>query len=231
MFRKTSAPLPTTSYGYEPLADAVASGWKCPSCAKASEPHEGPPRKWPAPCPDCGTPVDPWFRGTSWEHAAWGAELRHKLEADPKDTAGGGFHRVEWANWRFREGLRAGDSAMIQSARADIRAIVDADRWRAATAYFMLVGDAQAAKEFGIAADELVYWLGISTADGVETDSAARHNFCNAIDSTARFLESSGGASHPRAPEIERLFVDLSAGAFPVLTRDLQDRVVRLSRP
>jgi len=77
--------------------------------------------------------------------------------------------------------------------------------------------------------DDLLHWLGICDTTDLENDAQARHHCQGAIDCTFEFLTEPGAERHPRAEAIRQACLELSSGAFPVLSREQQDGVMLLS--
>lgn len=222
--------LPRTSYGYQPPPGAVARGWRCVTWDCGAMGDEV-PRRWPFPCSQCGGPTDPALL-EPWQHEARGVEIPHLLAQGVDD---GGFTEMEWPLWQFKEALRVGDAAAARSARADVRALDEAERnryggWISGRGYFTLVFLALQAGDLDSAADDLVHWLGVSSAEDVEHHNGNRTNCRQAIDSALSFLAVPGAESHPQAGAIRSAALALAEGAYPVLGADAQQAIVRMAR-
>ena len=223
-------PLPMTSYGYQPALGATAHGWACTNYDCGTSEHE-PVKRWPKSCPKCGSSTDPLL-DQPWKHEAEGVELQWILRNHPK--RGGGFYRDQWEVWQFRDAALRGDHAGMAEARRRARAYVTermCDKWWGpGSVFFHFVWDGIEVGDLAGAADDLCYWLSISSSEDVENDNTNRTNCRQVIDIAARFLAAPGGASHPRAPEIRRGCVKLAEGAYQVLNRDQQNAVIQMAR-
>ena len=222
--------LPATSYGYLPPQAATAHGWSCTNFDCSVSEHE-PVRRWPKPCAQCGAPTDPLF-DEPWKHDAYGIELQWLLRNHP--DRGGGFHQDQWQIWQFEDALRRGDRAAASQARDSARAYADERRqrdswWGPGDIVFHLVWHDLEARDLGWAADDLIYWLSVSSAEDVENNNGNRTNCRQVIDMTARFL-AAGGSEHPRMPEIKSQCLKIAEGAFQVLNREQQAVVSQLAR-
>ncbi|TDP89613.1 hypothetical protein [Labedaea rhizosphaerae] len=218
--------LPVTSYGYQPPPGATAKGWVCPNCGVAGW---EPVKRWPKACDDCGSSADPLF-DQPWEHQAEGFQIQWILRYDP--TSSGGFYEDRWESWQFTDAAYRGDRlAMSQArgrarARAQWRLTVDSSWWPPSDIFFRFVSVGMEVNDFDGAADDLCYWLGISSPVDVDNNNANRTNCRLVIGSTSQFLALPHGASHPRAFEIRRACVALArGGAYSVLNADLQRSV------
>jgi hypothetical protein len=223
-------PLPQTSYGYRPPTEATACGWVCASLDCRSSGRE-PVRQWPKACEECGGPADPQF-SPPWEHDAEGTELRWLLAEHPEH--GGAFYHDQWEVWQFKDAMRRHDPALVAQARARARAYA-ADRlastwWGPGSVYFHFVWVALEAGDLNGAADDISYWLSISSSEDVENSNGRRTNCRQVIDMVRRFLAAPGGSSHPRAPEIRRSCLKLAEETYPILNREQQNAVVQLAR-
>lgn len=223
-------PLPTTSYGYQPPPGATAHGWTCTNSDCHVSEHE-PVRRWPRPCPQCGSVTDPLF-DEPWAHEAEGMELQWLLREHP--DRGGGFYNDQWEVWQFKDAVRRRDAAGVDQARARARSYA-ADRladkwWGPSNVFFHFVWIGLEARDLDGAAQDLIYWISISSADDVENNNANRTNCRNVIDMAARFHATSGGSQHRLALQIRQGCVKLAEGAYPTLNRDQQNAVTRMAR-
>lgn len=223
-------PLPVTSYGYQAPAGATAYGWRCTSDDCGTSEHE-PVRRWPHPCGRCGAATEPLL-DEPWKHDAEGVMLRHTLSQDA--DAGGGFYADQLAVWTLKEVLRQRDADQIQRARDDLRAYAakHAGRpgWNPGNVFFPAIWSELEEGQMEAAADDLLHWLALSTAEDVENDNAERTNCRQAIDMVARFLEAPGGRQHAAAPQVRAHCLRLAEGAYGVLSRDQQQVVSTMSR-
>lgn len=222
--------LPTTSYGYSPPPNATARGWVCTNydCARG-EPE--PVRRWPRPCPDCGSPTDPQFN-QPWAHDAEGVELQWILREHPE--RGGGFYEDQWQVWQFKDALLRGDRARVAELRnaARARAVSRHEQdvwWIPGDVFFHYVWNALDAGDLDGAADDLIFWMSLSSSDDVENNNTNRTNCRQVVDMTTRFL-AAGGAAHPRSPEVKQGCLRLAEGAFPVLLNEQQVAIRQMAR-
>lgn len=223
-------PLPPTSYGYAPPAGATAHGWHCANLDCGASDHEV-VRRWPKPCPQCGSPTDPLF-DEPWKHEAEGVELQWLLRNHP--DRGGGFHQDQWQIWQFKDAILRGDRGKASEARANARnyAVERMERdswWAAGDIFFLFVWYDLEARDLDWAADDLLFWLGVSSTDDVENNNSNRTNSRQVIDSTMRFLDA-GGASHPKAPEVRQACLKIAEAAYQILNQEQQDAVSRMAR-
>lgn len=223
-------PLPTASYGYRPPLGATAHGWKCTNWDCCVSEHEL-VKRWPKACNTCGSPVDPLF-DQPWEHDAEGVELQWFLRDHPE--RGGGFYEDQWEVWQYRDAALRGDTAGVVAARARVRTYAAkrmADNWWGpGGVFFHFVWIGLEVGDLNGAADDLTYWLSLSSSEDVENDNTNRTNCRQVIDMTTRFLAAPGAASQARAPEIRQGCLKLAEGAFPVLNRDQQNAVTQMVR-
>lgn len=228
LFTKNS--LPATSYGYVPPREATAHGWHCPGFECGATEHE-PVRRWPKPCPQCGSDTDPLF-DEPWEHEAEGTRLRWLVLNHPDQ--GGGFYEDQWHIWQFKDALLQGErqQALVarSAARAHALARIESDPWWGPGAiYFHLVWYDLKFDHLDWAADDLLAWFAVSSTQDVESNNTNRTNSRQVIDMTGSFLDA-GGASHPRTPEIKAACLAVAESAFPILNRDLQAVVARVAQ-
>lgn len=221
--------LPATSYGYLPPPEAVARGWHCASrdCGAVGDEI---PRRWPYPCRRCGGPTDPALP-EPWQHAARGVEIQHLLAHGVED---GGFTQMEWPLWQYAEASRVGDAAAARRARADVRALDDARRAEHGRpthyGWCKLVWHELDAGDLDGAGEDLVHWLGVSSAEDVEHDNDRRTNCRQAIAGALRFLDAAGPRGHPLVEPVRTACLALATGAYPVLGLDVQQAIARLAR-
>jgi hypothetical protein len=218
--------LPTTSYGYRPPPGVTAKGWSCPNCGRAE--WEATVKRWPAIC-ECGTAVDPTFN-EPWAHDARGMELRHQM-ADPEK---GKYCEIYWPGWHFKDSALKGDRTGMFQARAEAKEIsverIQDSWWIPGGVWFPLLWEELETNELDSAAEDLSYWLSISTSENVEDDNTNRTNCRQAIDMVLRFTAKPGTSNHPLMPQIRSSCLELAAGAFSVLNNELQAGVNRLAR-
>jgi hypothetical protein len=225
-----SQAIPVTSYGYQPPPGATAHGWACTNNDCGVSEHE-PVKRWPKGCAKCGSPTDPLL-DEPWKHEAYGIELQWLIRNHPE--RGGGFYQDEWEVWQFQDAARRGDLAGMAETRHRVRTYA-AERmsnkwWGPGSVFFKLVWVGLEVSDLDGAADDLCYWLSISSSEDVENDNTNRTNCRQVIDMSARFLAMPGGQEHARALEIRKGCVHLAEGAFQVLNRDQQDAIVKMAR-
>ena len=223
--------LPITSYGYQPPLSATAKGWGCISQDCGFSEH-GYVRRWPKACIQCGGPTDPLL-DDPWSHEAEGVELEWILKNDPE--RGGGFHRDQWEVWQFKDAVFRDDRIGMSQARTRARAyatqkLAEESWWSPGHVFFQFVWCGLDAGDLEGSADDLCYWLSVSSNENVEQNNTNRTNCRQVIDMTGRFLKAPGGATHPRIPEIRQACLKLAEGAYPVLNQELQEVVLTLAR-
>lgn len=221
--------LPATSYGYQPPPRATARGWKCTDFDCGVSEHE-PVRRWPKECPQCGAATDP-LCDPPWEHEAEGVELQWLIRNHPE--RGGGFYQDQWQIWQFKDALLRGDRTAAGEARASARAHaverMQNDAWWGPGRIFFTLVWHELEVDLDWAADDLVFWLGVSSTEDVENNNTNRTNSREVIDIASRFL-AAGGRSHARTPEIRAACLKIAEDAFQILNREQQDTVAQLAR-
>jgi hypothetical protein len=222
--------LPSTSYGYIPPSGATAHGWKCTNGECLTKELEA-VRRWPKACARCGSGTDPVF-DQPWEHDAEGVELQWQIRDQPEQ--GGGFHQDRWQIWQFKDALLREDRTGAALARSSARSYA-VDRsltdswWYLAHIFWDLVWYELQAGDLDWAADDLIFWLGLSSTDDVDNHNGNRTNSMLVIEMTGRFI-AAGGTSHPRMPEIKAGCLKVAEGAFRILSYEQQATVTQLSR-
>lgn len=220
-------PLPTTSYGYQPPTSATVHGWVCSNWGCGRSEHE-PVRRWPKVCTECGSQADPLF-DQPWEHDATGAEYQHKIR-----TGRQGYDLL-WLGWQLKDALLHCDAPRVAAVRAESKAFaasrLEYGVWGGAGYLFhSFVWDSLEAGDLNGAADDLAYWVSISTAKNAETDNTNRTNCRQVIDMASRFLNAPGGSAHPLAGHIRQGCLKLAEGAWPILNPQLQGAVTQMAR-
>jgi hypothetical protein len=224
-------PLPLTSYGFQPPPGATAHGWKCTNYDCGRTEYE-PVRRWPVCCRSCGSPADPLL-DKPWAHEAEGVELNWQVIHHPE--RGGGTTQERLMCWNLKDALLRRDIPGAQVARATIRrhagkrALEDLC-WSPSYVFCVAVLDAMAVGDMDGAADDLCFWLSISSGDNAEDDNRNRTNSRTAIETSMKFIAAPGGISHRRAPEIRQGCLSLAEGAFTVLNRDQQAAITQMAR-
>ncbi len=221
--------IPATSYGYQPPLGATTVGWACLSHDCGVSEHE-PVKRWPKTCPKCGSPTDPLF-SPRWKHDAWGIELQHKIR---NKVEGLGFYEDQWEAWQFEDAVLRGDREGMARARASARAYAQKrlsaeSWWFPGSVFFHFTWTAIKAGDLDGAAEDLVYWISVSSVEDVENDNSSRTNSRQVIDQADEFLQA-GGASHPKAAEIKRGALKIAEAAWTILNNPQQDAVKRMTR-
>jgi len=224
-------PLPLTSYGYQPPRGATARGWRCANDDCGTGERE-PVSRWPFRCRRCGWPADPDF-DEPWAHDALGVELTTEIRSHTGARAIVAQDRL--LNWQLKDALLRSDAATAATARNAIRRLAEGrlreDRsWNPVFLVGPAVWDALTAGDLEGAAEDLCFWLEISTGEDAAESNSARHNARTVIDTGAKFLAAPGGAAHPRAAEIRSGCLRVAEGAFAVLNPEQQAAVMRMAR-
>lgn len=222
--------LPRTSYGYLPPPGARARGWLCPGeeCGRAE--WSAVPRRWPYPCPGCGTLVDPILM-PPWAHPAEGRRLRHIL-AGKADRYTKAHAEAQFAAWLYKDAYARGDRVGATSARREFRqaAVRMRERdepWAVSKGLFYMVWNAVDAGDVDGAAEEILAWHPtVETDDLGENDqrTTARHFLSCCI----KFLECIGSIGHPLESAVRDAMEDVAERAADVLT-DHADGFKRIS--
>ena len=228
-----SAPsaLPMTSYGYLPPPGAVAVGWACTNYDCGRGDHE-PVGRWPKPCPACGAATDPQL-AEPWAHEARGVELRWLVTNFPQ--RGGGFNHDRWEAWQLNDALRRRAPGEASQVRSQIRRYTerkiqtDGAWWYPGSVYFHVVWGGLEAGDVDGVAEDLLYWLSVSSDENVEEDNSTRTNCRQVLGQSVKFLTGIG-AGHSRASEIRRAALRLAQGAYPILNDETQNGIRAIAR-
>lgn len=222
--------LPATSYDYHAPAGATAHGWACTNfdCGRSEREIV---RRWPTQCSQCGSPADPLF-DQPWDHDARGIELQWLIRNHP--DRGGGFHQDQWQVWQVKDAFVQGDHTRAVKARSDARAYtIERMRqnswWGPGDIFFHLVWYDLDHRNLEWAADDLIFWLGVSSAEDIENNNTNRTNSRQVVEMTGKFFVA-GGSSQPTASEVRGACLKIGESAFQILNRDQQAIVVQLSR-
>jgi hypothetical protein len=222
-----------TSYGYQPPRGASAIGWKCTNRDACGTSEYQPITRWPIRCPECGSPADPLF-DQPWAHDALGVELDWQIrnEVDEADRHLAGERLMAW---RLADALRRGDAADVAATRAVLHRYVsgqvrDGNWWNPGFTLAQAVREGLDAGDLDGAAEDLCFWLGVSTGEGAAEDYRILTNAQTVLSSGTMFLGAPGGSAHSRAAEIRGGCLRVAEGAFPELNRDLQTAVLQLAR-
>ncbi len=211
--------LPTTSYGYTPPPDARVDGWRC----FADECHAGgspAPRRWPASCPECGSPVDPTFE-SPWDHDAEGVLLAHQARSaarvEQRAIAGASLY-----SWEYKDAVLKQDPARQERARVRFHDVLGRlssrqDAWAFRTALTATVWDAVAAVDLDFAADLILAWRLSLRTDDVENDNQSRAEGRSFVSLCIRFLEHEESVGHTREREVHNAMQAVAKVAWTVL--------------
>ena len=225
--------LPLTSYGYQPPRGATAAGWRCTNREGCGAADFLPPSRWPAHCPQCGWPCDPTFN-EPWAQDALGIELTWQVSNDLSEY-GRLYAHERLLAWNLTEALRQRNPAAASAARAALHDYVasrvrDGKHWSPGFTLFTSVSAELEAAHLDAAAEDLCFWLSVSTGKDADNDNDVRTNARTVIQASAAFLAAPGGASHPRAPEIREGCLRIAEGSYRELTRDQQDAITHMAR-
>jgi len=150
-----------------------------------------------------------------WARDARGVELQYLLA---RDADGREFNEVQWAIWSYKDAVTRADEDAAERARAELRALDGVrshDSWlNPEDQYFQLVWSELEFRNIDHAADDLVYWLSVSSADDVENNKSNRTN-CrqvifhgNSILRNSECHESSLGTKYQsRLPQSRSRFI------------------------
>lgn len=194
-------PLPRTSYGYQPPAQATARAWRCAN-------HEcgATVRSRARRCRLCGWPVDPQF-DEPWAHEALGAELSWRVRQFPK--IGDGIPQERLIEWRLKDALRRHDRPSAAVARAAMHEYIRSRRaedswWNPAFLLGLAVFDAIELGDLDGAAGDLCCWLEVFTGDRPEEGHSSLAHAKSVMNAAVAFLTAPGGEDHPRTAEIRK---------------------------
>ena len=210
--------LPRTSYGYAPPPRARARGWSCPQCRSLGE---EPPRRWPHPCPECGTAADPDFE-SPWAHDAEGHRLRHGVRFEP-DPALRAHNEVRLHVWEYEDAHRRGDLDAAEAARLAFHETADdvcgrGYGWAVTmNRHVLAITAARAGDLSGLAAEILLWHPDVDTSH-VEDDNDSRTAARTFVSCCTTFLLEPASLGHPSASKVDRALRDVAARASEVLT-------------
>jgi hypothetical protein len=224
--------LPVTSYGYQPPSGATARGWKCTNIQTCGNGGNVPPRRWPMRCPRCGQPCDPVF-DEPWAHEARGTELYWQLSNDP--IRGGRFAQEGLMAWNLKDALLRRDARAATAARVMLRDYVagkqdEGSNWDPLSTMWQAIRHALDAGDLDGAADDLCFWLSVSTGKNAENDTQVRGNARTVISTAGDFFDARGGATHPRAREIREGCLRVAGDSFKELNPPQQAVIMRMTR-
>jgi len=103
------------------------------------------------------------------------------------------------------------------------------ESWIPGDVYFHYVWNALDVSDLDGAADDLVFWLSLSSSEDAENNNTNRTNCRQVVAMTMRFL-AAGGSAHPLAPEVKQGCLQLAEGAFQVLSNEQQNAILQMSR-
>jgi hypothetical protein len=222
--------IPATSYGYQPPTGATAWGWACVNSYSCGAMVREPVKRWPKACPKCGSPTDPLF-DDPWDHEARGVELEYRIR---NNVESGGFDEDQWQAWRFKDAAMRGDRAGMAEARISARRraqdrLAAGNSWTPASIFIPLTHEGHVAGDLDGVADDLLYWMSVSSLEDVETHNNNRANARQLIDAVERFLQA-GGEGRPKAAEVKQGALKIAEAAYPILNAQQQATVMRMSR-
>jgi hypothetical protein len=224
-------PLPLTSYGYLPPRGVTIKGWKCTNRESCGTGDDVPPTRWPVRCPECGCPCDPTFN-EPWAHDALGVELNWQIRNDP-DEYGRKFARERLMAWELKDALRRRDGASVAAARSAMHGYmqheIQQSAWNPGLTLFLAICDGLEQGDLDGAASDLVFWLRLPPGEPGANSSRLRSNVSQLVNLSDEFLSAPGGAAHPQADEIRQGCLRAAASCYSDLSRDIQDKVVRMS--
>jgi hypothetical protein len=225
-------PLPPTSYGYQPPRGATTKGWRCVN-EECGVSELGRVARWPFRCLQCGWAADPTF-DPPWEHEALGVELAWQVGHDASD-AGRRLAGERLLAWRLKDALLLrGDARAAADARAELRSYVSRQVrqggwWSPGFTLLPAVQDGLDAGDLDGAAEDLCFWLDLSTGEGAADDNEIRTNARSVISSGAVFLDAPGAAAHPRARDVRVGCLRVAEGVFTELTAAQQNAITRMA--
>ncbi len=128
-----------------------------------------------------------------------------------------------------------GDTAGVAAARTALhryvgRQVKEGEWWNSSFTLFPAVREGIDAGDFDGAAQDLCFWLSISTGENAAEDNDVRANARSVISSGAEFLSAPGGSASRHAAEIRAGCLRVAEGAFPELNRGLQAAIMRMAR-
>jgi hypothetical protein len=224
--------LPVTSYGYRSPQGATAEGWKCTNIQTCGNGGHVPPRRWPARCPRCGQPCDPVF-DEPWAHEARGAELNWQLRSD--DPVRSRAAQEQLMAWNLKDALLRRDARAIVGARVELHDYVttkqrEGSQWSPLLTTWQAIRHALDAGDLDGAADDLCFWLSVSTGKNAESDFQICLNARSVIGTVGDFFDARGGPAHPRAPEIRQGCLRIAEDSYKELNPPQQAVVTRMTR-
>jgi hypothetical protein len=161
-------------------------------------------------------------------------ELNWQVRNDPSEGARV-IARERIMVWQLTDALQRRDASAASAARGTLRAYVSAQEragspWDPGFTFVSAVREGLDAGDLDGAADDLCFWLSVSTGEGAADDYRVQINAKSVISTGAKFLAAPGGTTHPRAPEIRNGCLRVAEGAYAELSRDLQDAITRMAR-
>jgi hypothetical protein len=224
--------LPVTSYGYQPPPGATAKGWKCTNIQTCGNGGNVPPRRWPVRCPRCGQPCDPVF-DEPWAHQALGTELNWQLRNDP--IRGGQNAQERLMAWNLKDALLRCDARTAADARAVLHDYVarkqrEGSHWNSLSTMWQAIRHALDADDLDGAADDLCFWLSVSTGKNADNDNKVRTNARTVISTAGDFFDAPGGATHPRAVEIRQGCLRIAEDSYQELNPPQQAVIMQMTR-
>lgn len=184
-------------------------------------------------CPGCGWPADPVF-APPWEHDALGVELKWQIGHDTNEYSLL-IARERLMAWLLNDARLRGDAAGVTAARTALhryvgRQVREGKGWHSSFILAPAVREGIDAGDFDGTAQDLCFWLSVSTGENAAEEHEVRANAQLVIRSAANFLGAPGGSASRHATEIRAGCLRIAEGAFPELSRELQAVIMRMAR-
>jgi hypothetical protein len=221
--------IPATSYGYQPPLGATTVGWTCLTQDCRVSEYEA-VKRCPKACPKCGSTTEPLFN-LPWEHDAWGVELQYKIR---NNAEGLGFYEDLWEVRPFEDAVLSGHRESMARVRASVRAYAQKKLsteswWFPGNIFFHFTWTDIKTPDLDGGAEDLIYWINVSSVEDVENDNSNRTNSHQVIDQADEFLQA-GGSNNPKAAGIKQGALRIAKAARTILNNPQQDAVKRMQR-
>ncbi len=222
--------LPTTTYGYTPPTGARANGWRCfnDGCHAGGQPA---PRRWPAPCPECGGAIDPTFE-EPWQHDAEGLRLAHQYQtsaqATDREYAGAYLY-----SWQYKDAVLRQDMPRLTAVKKEFGLLLGelphrANRQAFQVALTNTAWDAAAVADLDFAADLLQAWHPSIHTDDVEENNQTRTEARSFIGACIRYLEHPESIGHAREQDVFAVMYDVKERVWEIINTDQKDAIDRV---